>query len=114
MTGTHNKAAIINKWWGGIIASIIVLFAAGSFSFAWNSNSQQASMKTSIGTVEAQISTIQESKLPERMASIEAGVKSTNDKVDDIKEMQRDSNRKLDMLVQGQIDDRRIELRPSR
>lgn len=113
MINAHNKVAIVGKWWGGIIAILVTTFAIGSFSFAWNTNSQQATTQMGLSYMQTQITGMQEAKLPERMATIEAVTKSTNDKVDDIKEMQRESGRKLDLLVQGQIDDRH-EMKPAR
>lgn len=56
-----------------------------------------------------QVEKIESAKLPERMARIEETVKSTDKTVDDIKIMQREMSRKIDVLVQDRSDRSRRE-----
>jgi len=106
MGSAHHKAIIINDWWAGILGTIIAACFLGSISFAWSANSEQAVLQDKVRKME-------EANLPERMARIEETVKSTDKTVDDIKAMQRDMGRKIDILVQSQIENRG-SLRPSR
>lgn len=93
---THSKAAIINKWWAGIFAALIIASALGSYRFAWDSNNNQIAIQTNQETMQTQIKSMQGDKLPERMAAIEQTVKNTDKTVESI-------DRKMDAMIQAQM-----------
>lgn len=96
---TH-KALIITPFWASIAGAVFISAICGGFIYAWDAHSQADVMQSKLESIE-------QAKLPERMAGIEVAVKSTNDKVDDVKiaqqqqnTMQMDISRKLDVLVE--------------
>ena len=96
---TH-KVLAANKTVASIMIALITAGIISSVGFAWNANSQTAVMQDRVEKLDS-------AQLPERMVSLEQTVKNTNDKVDtvkeDVKEMRTDINRKLDMIVQNQM-----------
>ena len=97
----HEKAIVISKWWAGIFAALAASSAVSAFGFAWNANSQNAVTQEKVRVVELQQQAMQ--NVPERLARVEQTVQGTDKTVDSI-------NRKIDILVQSQIE----RVRPGR
>lgn len=118
----HEKAIIIGKLWAGLFLTLVAAFLIGGFGYAWNANSQGAVTQEKISGLEKNQTVITEAKLPERMVAVEQVVKSSNEKIDgvkldvrdvkdDVKGMKDDIGRKLDMIVQNQM---QIQMNPQR
>lgn len=67
MTGTHNKALVVNSFWAKIFSSLIVMLVAGGITFAWNVNADTTNLKL-------QMEQMQQAALPSRMDKLEERV----------------------------------------
>ena len=61
---THDKAIIINKFWAGIIATIVTSFIIGGVGYAWNANAQISMLQSDVNDLKA-------AKLDVRLARME-------------------------------------------
>lgn len=93
---THDKAIVLSRWSAGILSALLSSFAVGGFTFAWSVNAQMQNVEE-----------LNEAKLPERMVKIEEQNKNMSNDIDEIKDDVKEVKKKLDIIIQGTVDDRR-------
>jgi hypothetical protein len=93
---THQKAIIINHWWAGLLATLMVACVGGGVSVAKDVYDGQADAKQGQAVINAKLDPLVDSRLPERMAGMEQQLDSVGSKVEAI-------DRKVDVLIEQKL-----------
>lgn len=93
---THDKAIVLSRWSATVGGTLLTTLITGGFAFAWSVNAQMQNVEE-----------LNDAHLPERMVKIEEQNKNMSNDIDEIKDDVKEVNKKLDIIIQGTVDDRR-------